>query len=218
MFYKSLVIHFLSFIFAVTSLSASSYWRDPAPILHYLEGVAVFEGDRHGDFKNDFVAILTDGSAWKVHPKDRDNFAQWNANDIVHIAVRDTFYWFKREHKFELHNHTNNQTVRVMLLQYPREYFMIVQAEAYIADTHLHFYTTTDSNGNTHTHYYQVNDYEKQLVLNDGSIWIIKNKFGDFTFGNKVYVGVNDTNKGLYYSLISGTQREAVWTWARRVN
>src|ERR1700722_14637798 len=56
-----------------------------------LISVYTFEGDSHGDFQGDLAVLLSDGSAWKVHPDDRDKISNWNIGDSMHISLRTSF-------------------------------------------------------------------------------------------------------------------------------
>ena len=212
MFLRMCFMSVLSFFFVTGAFAVPVN----IPNMQYLTGAGVFNGDRHGDFRNDYVAILSDGSEWKIHPQDRDMFSNWNINDYVHIRVRTSFYWFKREHKFEMYNHTRNEAARVMIIQYPYYPLIIVNTQTYLTNSELVPITTKDENGNEYTDYYLVNTYEKVIYLNDGSAWIIKNDIDSFNQGNYVYLGVNDARDGMYFFVLTGTEREAAWTWASK--
>lgn len=212
---KFLLIPLLS-IFFISNSYADTLVPPTPTTLQYLNAITLFNGDMHGQFKDDFVAILSDDSAWKVHPKDKEKFAKWGINDIVHIGVRTSFYWFKREHKFELHNMTRRESVRVMLVQLPYNALTIRDTFTYLSGQYLVPYTITDSQGNSYTYYYWVYTYDKKLYLDDGSVWTIKTEsvFDNFTIGTRVYLGVNHKSSGLSYFLTSGIEREGTYDWA----
>ncbi len=219
MFRKLLLLPILSLFFATGAFAEPGDWQNFAPNRQYFVSIDTFRGDQHGEFKNDLVACLSDDSAWKVHPTDKDKFSRWTANDIVHVGVRNSFYWFKREHKFELVNHTRNETVKVMMVQYPRVApLTVVLAETYLKNQSIQPFTYTDSLGRINTIYVPSNTYEKKVALSDGSVWTIRKNFESFSIGNRVYVGVNATKNGFDFLLISGLEREAEWTWAKKLN
>jgi hypothetical protein len=201
----------LSLLFITGAFAEVVYTN--VPTLQYLTSSRLFNGDRHSDFRNDFVAILGDGSQWKIHPKDTNLFKTWEVNDVVHIRARTSFFWFKREHKFEMYNHTRNEIARVMLIQYPYAPLIILSEQTYLKNSELVPMKKRDADGNEITEYTLVNTYEKVIYLNDGSSWIIKEKIENFTPNKYVYLGVNDAREGLYFFLITGTEREAVMAW-----
>jgi len=200
--------------------AAFADYRQVPDVFHQIQGVTFFEGDRHGDFQHDFVAIFEDGSAWKIHPKDRAKFSRWDLGDTVHVSLRTKRYWFKREHKFELRNHNNNETVRAMLVQEAAYPVVIMDARIEQAGTRLQTDSFIDLNGNVYLVYYTVTDYDKVLYLSNGSIWIICNEssFDNFLPGDRVYFGVNMKKKSQSFFLIRGTEREAAWAWTYPYN
>lgn len=180
----------------------------------YLEAVSLYHGDNHGDFKNNYVAILSDGSRWKIHPDDADKFSSWTINDECHIAVRTSFYFFKREHKFELFNHTRNESVRAMIVRYPPDPLKIIDMDIYVYETWYETICQTDEEGHViYCYEEERRSYEAKIYLSDGTIWIARN-FGSFDVGAFVYVGYNIKNGGIYCFMLTGAQREAVWAWA----
>src|SRR5262245_25950916 len=84
------------------SLSGPIYHpiAESIPYIHKLSGKTVYPGDEKGLFAGNSVAILDDGSSWKVHPDHTDRFSHWDSGDVVYVDARTTWYWFKREHKF----------------------------------------------------------------------------------------------------------------------
>jgi len=206
---NKLLLSCLFSFFFVSNIAAN----DAAYVAPYyaIEACTIFTGDKHGEFRNDYVAILNDGSGWKIHPEDRELFTQWDVQDIVHVGKRTSTYWFKREHKFELENHTRNQKVRVMLVQYPPNALYIVDSICYT--TGYESVNHVDSNGTIYNTYVPI--HVKKVFLNDGSAWIIENQnnFKYYNKGNKVYLGWNSGTNGFSLFLISGIEREATWTW-----
>jgi hypothetical protein len=213
----------------VQAFALSNFIDVYPPIQQTIVDSGLFMGDRHRDFIGDAVAFLSDGSEWKIHPKQRDIFATWNAGDPVHIAVRTSFYWFKREHKFSLCNGVTQESIPVMIVRHKATPLKIVATDLYHKSTKsiYSYYTThtVDENGNrkpvTLSRYEgeKPTDFRKVLVLSDGSCWVIKDNLNTFLLGMEVYVGAQGT-PGEYYDfiLISGTEREAIWTWARPQN
>lgn len=182
-----------------------------------LAGAYIFQGDSHGDFRGDLVAILSDGSQWKVHPDNPEKFRRWNMGDRIHVAVRTSFYWFKREHKFHLYNHENGECVKAMLVNYGEAPLVIVDATKPTAtDSVTVPIYATDANGNLYVVGYKdvPCTYRSYVTLSDGSVWQIGKNFSSFTYGRKVYVGYNESSTAFKPFLISGTEREAGWTWA----
>jgi hypothetical protein len=173
-----------------------------------LACISFFDGDKYGDFKNDFVANLNDGSAWKVHLEDQNLFCQWDLEDVILIRVRTSFYWFKREHKFELYNESRQEAVRVMLVRYPEVPLYIVESETHISGYHMSFYTTTDGYGNIHYHYYPIYTYATTIILSDGSHWNI-DEYCHFNDGEKAYIFLDQ--KSHTFILITEIERDARW-------
>lgn len=210
--------------FTVTSpLEAIRNFEQIYPsVIQRLENTYIFYGDRHGEFEGDLVAYLSDSSAWKVHPKHRDIYSRWSRGDYVRIKVRTDFYWFKREHKFSLYNLSNGESVNVMLAQHINNPFplKIVSTDVYIKG-----YTWTtkkdvqiDEDGKPYetTSLKKVPILRKVICLSDGSYWVIKENFDEFTLGANVYVGAQGHPTKWYdFVLISGIEREASWTYAR---
>ncbi len=177
-------------VFATTFAHSQEDFRRT---LQYYVGLSSFIGDKHGDFKGDPVAVLSDGSAWKIHPKDSEKFSKWLANEILRPEARTSFYLLKREHKFRLYNHMRNESVRAMLAQYPTYPLMVIESETYNAGRP-----------------------EKRVVLNDGTVWRIRKNFNHFNIGTTVHLGCNyeTTRDGMElhrFFLISGIEREAVF-------
>lgn len=211
---------FLMLVMAFQLQASQGINNTPDFMLRTLVGADRFEGDRHNDFAGDSVAILSDGSRWKVHPKDTEKFSEWGWNEIVHARLRTSFYWFKREHKFELYNHSRREAVRVMLVEYPYTAtyitnFQDVEVSRYMDrkpmkdDCGIYI---RDSNGKIIYEYYWVITYHRDIYLSDGSALRVEKDIESFTLGKFVYLGLNNDSDGLFYFLISGTEREALWT------
>lgn len=189
-----------------------------------LIGTEIFRGDRHGQFEGDYVADLSDGSAWKVHPEDREVYAGWHVGDTLRAKVRTDFYWFKREHKFWLYNMTRGESVKAMIIQH-KGYFhelKIVSTDSYAKSTHTVEVLTTVRDFNTGrerlvtTYKTEPCDFRKVLRLSDGSFWVIKEKFDLFSLGTTVYIGAQGSSTNFYdFVFITGDEREADWTYAR---
>ncbi len=209
--------------FSFTNLDAIRNFEQIYPnVIHSLDNTYVYPGDRHGQFEGDLVAYLSDGSYWKIHPKHRDIYMQWSGGDFVRIKVRTDFYWFKREHKFSLYNLNNGQSVNVMLVQHANLPFplKIVSTDQYVKGYTMSFKTQIkiDEKGKPYetTVVENIPILRKVICLSDGSFWVIKDNFDDFTLGANVYVGAQGHPTKWYdFILISGNEREASWTYAR---
>ncbi len=196
----------------------------PRFMVRVLDGTESFAGDRHEQFAGDDVAVLNDGSRWKVHPEDKAKFRKWNLGDLVYTDLRTEPYFFKREHKFKLYNQNLKQFVRVMLVEYPK-YPLIVQSYQDIeVDRQLitrekkdqYGQTVKDSQGKPVMEQYWAIIYHRDLLLSDGTLWRIAKDLDSFYEGKYVYLGLNLNTDSFAYFLISGTQREAVWTNAKK--
>ena len=183
-----------------------------------IEGFYLFEGDKHGDFKGNLVAVLSDGSAWKGHPDSCKILRCWEVGNSIHIKVRTSWYWFKREHKFLLYNHDRKESVKAMLVQYEDlplkiSYTSGVYPTAMEPVPHWGY----DGNGNYVILYwtYEPCNFRKYLLLSDGSEWTISNNFKYFDYGANVYIGFNTNGDKPTFFLITGQEREAKWSWAQ---
>lgn len=210
--------------FATTNhLEAIKNFEEIYPyVTQTLEDVFVFDGDRHGQFEGDLVAFLSDGSAWKVLPTQREIFQKWNKGDKVRIKVRTDHYWIKREHKFSLYNQTTGEAVKVMIVQHVNNPLplSIVSTDFYSKGLQAVTRHEWRLGKDNQWHYEPVIYFEqimrKILCLSDGSFWVIKENFDSFTIGNHVYVGAQGHPKEWYdFVLITGTEREAIWTYGR---
>ncbi len=183
--------------------------------VYTMQAVTLFDGDKHGEFKDNLVAILSDGSGWKIHPQDHGKFNKWNHHDAIQVRKRTSMYWFKREHKFELHNLSNHEDIRVMLVRYPEYPTYILGTDTYIAEVQIRTFTWQDVSGWVHYNSYTVPIYHKLIYLSDGTSWNIKDdkQFPYFNLNNYVYMGYNNEKKGISPFMVTGLQREARWTW-----
>ncbi|MEM1282834.1 MAG: hypothetical protein AAGG81_04695, partial [Chlamydiota bacterium] len=204
----------------VCTLNASSYQgnylQEAFSEQTELLGAYIFQGDSHGDFRGDYVAVLSDGSQWKVHPDQPEKFQGWNVGDRIHVEVRTSFYWFKREHKFHLYNHNNGEYIKVMLVDYGDQPLVVIDATKPVAtDSYTVPIIRTDSNGNIYVvgHREVPCSYQSYVTISDGSVWTISKEFSKFKYGRKVYVGYNESSVSIDPLLISGIEREASWVW-----
>lgn len=215
MFKRLVILSSLCFTVSLGSVVAGS--EPVVTQIHKIVATVPYEGDRNGDYKNEIVAVLDDGSCWKIHGTREEKFLNWNPGDDIHVGVRSKFYWFKREHKFQLVNHTQDQTVKVMLVNYPKHPLYIVKAETYITHTSTQSFIYFDASGRSHTSFRTVNHYAKRLILSDSSFWNIEEQMSSFLVGDAVYVGTHVRNKKGKYFLISGMESTAIHTWAEKI-
>lgn len=197
------------------------------PVNKTLEGHAVCKGDRHGDFKGDLMAELSDGSLWKIHPDCREEFQRWQIGEKIHVAKRSDRFWFKREHHFLLINHFSNSSVKAMLFRHGgKDPLRIVDTESYYKSISPKFIKevtkTEDNNGKEKVEEKDVyignipSNPRKILRLSDGSEWVIKDLLGEFQKGMKVYIGAQRIPQRIYdFVLIIGDEREVIYTLAR---
>ncbi|MES2122649.1 MAG: hypothetical protein V4492_07740 [Chlamydiota bacterium] len=196
------------------------------PVVQTIVETSPFRGDRHGQFRGDDVVVLSDGSAWKVHPKSKDTYRKWYLGDRIHVSLRTDWYWFKREHKFFLNNLESGEKVKVMCVQHKYYPLTIVGMDHYCKSygptwsPQTELYTDQDGRLQSQTVWVYggkvPKDYRKILVLSDGSTWVIKNHINDFQLGMKVFVGAQGAPGRFYdFVLIAGDEREAVCTLAR---
>jgi len=180
----------------------------------HIENFYPFKGDKHKDFSGDIVVHLADGSEWKGHPKDKNRLSQWDPGDSVHISLRKSNYWFKREHKFFLNNHSKKETVKVMRVDSgPLSMFISSTSEIYYTEVEIIPVWGNDKNGNYVFLYNKEKPiFKKNITLNDGSGWIIHKDFKKFTRGKSAYVAYDDTENQFF--LIVGHEREAIWSYA----
>lgn len=223
---KRLVVVLALLFGAMKGEALSDFAEIYPPVMQELVGTDQFRGDRHGDFWGDSVAVLSDGSAWKVHPESEETYRTWLPGEVVRVIARTDFYWFKREHKFALYNANRNQFAKVMLVCHKEEPLTIVGIDTYHkgyqAVYNENTYEVRENDGSTRTHtehvfsHYVPADFRKILFLSDGSVWVIRENLSAFQLGMRIYVGAQGRHDAFYdFVLIGGDQREAVWTWAR---
>lgn len=207
---QNFIFSFFLIILSFSNLSADDN-VEFLPNLQRIEAFELYEGDAKGKFRGNTVIILADGSAWKVDPKDCDKVSRWCLDDLVHIGVRTSFFII-RHHKYLIHNHVLNESARVMLVRYPQEYLQIIDAQTYLASQEYYYGLFYGA--------YVKNKYEKRILLNDGSTFVLTRSkdFKYFSVGNKVYVGVNSTKAGFFYYLISGLGTIGKFGKALRLN
>lgn len=179
----------------------------------YIENFYPFQGDKHGDFRGDIVIYLADGSAWKGHPNDQKRLSRWEPGDFVHISLRTSSYWFKREHKFLLNNHSRKETVKVMLVDHGPQPLMICSiSEIYYTEVELiPVWGWNDNDEYTILYYDEEPIYKQNITLSDGSGWIIHKNFSKFLRGAGAYIGFDEFKNQFF--LIVGQEREAVWSY-----
>lgn len=212
--------------------SGEDYWNFPVYEAflannHAFQGLYTYSGDKQGDFKNDYVAILSDGSHWKVHPKNKTNVESWLPEDPILVHARQTPHWFKREHNLELHNVRLKESVPVMLIKYPEHSLTVVESTLYVANVN-DTPTFLNLNGKVfktrnwipyskgHEPWYPA--YRIKLLLSDGSSWWQHAKsasLGEYKVGAPVYISSNKGKvkgrHGTFVFCISGLERQSNW-------
>lgn len=202
-------------VFDVNEASVSER-SESIPFCNHIVGTRPYEGDSNGGFIGDYVAVLDDGSAWKVHPDDAVTYSKWYIDDLVQPAARTSFYWFKREHKFMLHNHNCNQKVRVMLVNYPTTPLYIASAQEVVVGGHWETKKVLDDNNDWVTVSEWVFDYVRNLYLSDGSVWSIPND-SRFTAGRFILPGVNIDGDRFWYFLALDLHKDSFHIKADRL-
>lgn len=210
MFKKYLLALFLLAAPVISEAGPYHYYltADLTPYKHKLTGCYPFEGDRKGEFKGNPVAILDDASQWKVHPTQVEQFLKWQNGEIVHVEVRTSWYWFKREHQFTLCNEDRKENV----------YVMMINSASLASDASTPEYTTSRITNLGYIHY---EDYRRNLLIKRGDTWYkyeIESSRNDSHFKNNslAYIGYNIDKEGyIAFFIINGNEREAIWRWAR---
>ena len=188
----------------------------PSKLSNYLQGIGIFEGDRHGDFSGNLVAFLSDGSAWKIHPDDTDKMDNWEIGDSVHVSLRTSFYWFKREHKFLLRNHEKGASVKVMIIEHSKPPIEVVSASGVYPTGVIvveEFLGISPRGEPLFVEETIPCNFKKDVFLSDGTSWQIEEHFDAFDPGVPIYFGVKEMDDSCRLFLISGTEREAIWAW-----
>lgn len=210
--------------FTIQSFAYSNFEFTYPPCVQAIHCTDIFRGDSHHQFEGDLVAVLTDGSAWKVHPKDREKYAVWSQGERVRIKVRTDWYWFSRQHKFWLYNQDRGEVVKVMLAQHKLYPFpnKIESTEVIKRDQYVTEYEKVQvfeggrwiEKSVAHQRLKKV-PYQKIIRLTDGAIFVIKNprKFDAFQMGAPVYVGAQGAADVEFdFILITGFEREVTIT------
>lgn len=176
----------------------------PEAVKEYVSSY-IFNGDKHGDFKGDFVMVLNDGSAWKVHPNDQVKFSNWLQGESIFVDIRTSWYWFKREHKYYLYNITRKENVRAMIVDYGDSSLEVVSvSKPYFSQTL--FEGIYDDDGNWLA---DVPCRVIDMILSDGSKWVRKYSRGYLNVGTKVYVIVILYKHSVQFYLIYEKERES---------
>lgn len=219
MYYKKLIF---IITFSLLSFLPKIYCQIYQPKVDYIESFAIYNGDNQGGFKDNFTIILTDGSTWKIHPDDQKKISQWNIHDIVQVWVRTSFYWFKRAHKFELHNISLDDSVKVMLVRYPDYPLRIVETETRISDIDIIIISHVDAEGNIFYIQQFIDVYEKKLYLSDGTVWTLSSRnisdnifFNSYNQGDFVYIGSRCSDQGFKFFIVTDIGRKSKWVWAK---
>lgn len=208
--FKNFLSLFIISLFLISQAFGDNSNVVPEGFLRSISSVYLFKGDRHHQFAGNYVAVLNDGSEWKVHPEDSAKYREWNINDIVHPRFRTSSYWFKREHHFKLYNHNRNETVRVMLVRHATVPFQIIDKQT--VEVNRRLCQEIDEKGFPQGNYWTIT-YRTYLYLNDSSIWAVDD-LQYFENGKFIYIGLDSNSDGFTYFFIAGTEREAVWSKA----
>lgn len=204
--YKALLIMALSSLLMFQTVSAEKLTSDGV-----IEAVYPFKGDSKGEFVGDLVFRLNDGSEWKTHKKDAKTTKRWSQSDFIEVSIRTSFYFFKREHKFILTNHTRKETARAMIINYQYNPVFVKHVELLEVDRKLmDKYETHD--GQVVKVKEWVVYYHQFLHLSNGEIW--RNKSPDYSFkeGAFVYVVYSYSSDGFETAVVRGTGRNSYWT------
>lgn len=209
-------------LFSISSLLTMSVYANSDFIstrpTHYLQTYHDFNGDQHGDFTGDPVIVLEDGSYWKIHPTQTNDFKSWVQTDEVEVQLRTSWYCCKREHKFKLYNRNRDEYIKVMFVGYPTPPLHIDGTDTYLAESYTQAYEVPglEEGDPSRIRHKQIKKYKKDIRLSDGRVFTVTDprKFESFRTGAKVYVGANPSShiKDNFF-LIHGTEREAIWTW-----
>lgn len=186
------------------------------PFCHRIASTDLYRGDSDGYFIDDLVTVLDDGSAWKIHPDDTRAYSRWMVGDLVQLVARTSFYWFKREHKFMLYNYNANESLRVMLVQYPTVPTYIASFQDIVVGGHWSTTRVLDINNNWISITEWVNDYKRNIYLSDGSVWCVPSD-DRFTAGRFIMPGINNDGDRFWYFLGLGLNKESFWIKADRL-
>lgn len=205
-------------LIGISYLSAEIYQNDVKPELHYVIANEIFAGDKHGDYRGDIVAILDDGSKWKIHPTRKKKFLAWDQSDIIHVGLKTSYYFLTRDHHFYLINQTKNEKIKVMMVGMPQEALRIMTTDTYVDGHKFGPQTYTNPLGRTHVVYTVQKVYAVNVRLSDGSVWKVKDNIHVFLEGYSVYMGTDmKKNTGAYF-LISGNGIYYAGSLAEKIN
>lgn len=165
--------------------------------------------------KKDFIVDFEDNSSWKIHPDDIAKVSDWQVGDEVHVRIRNSFYWFKRDHKFSIYNHTRDEAAKAMIQFHrdiPRE--IIEASDIFCTKGKEVPLYRLNSKGELVIYGYLALEtaHRKILMMDDGSQWELKDHLDDFNEGTTIYVGFHDNNDLKLPFLISGKGKSAVWS------
>ena len=210
---------FLSLLFSTQLFGSLNFEQIYPQAVQTISHSEIFSGDRHGDFEGDFLVILSDQSKWKIHPEDRETYANWEPSERVHVKLRKSFYWFNREHKFFLYNIDRDESVRAMIIDHKKEPAPIRVTASEIFYKKKWVLQPSIGTLGIHANFVRkIVPSRKILQLSDGSRWEVRDKFNLFQFGDQVFIGVQgQPDKTNDFILIIGTEREAEHTWAQPV-
>lgn len=178
--------------------------KDVLPFQHKIIGFFPYDGDTGTqEFAGDLAAELENGSQWKFHIKDTELVSHWTSGDVITIDFRDTWYWFKREHKFLMRNITRNESARSMLLKSPLTITACTK-EPY------HTTVTLTNTGINHS------DYRVNVTLSDKSNWeVLTNEH--IKVGTQVFIGYRGEKKKIFF-FAHGEGKNAKKSDARKGN
>ncbi len=212
----------LSKLFFLIALIPCLAWSEDeksllSTFIHEYKANCIYEGDAEGYSSGDFIAVLDDGSQWKIRSKDLERFSKWNFGDKVHIGVQTSWYLFKKN--FLLVNHENNESLEVLLIETP---LIVYHSEQPQPTKYI------DHGLGLRTYH----DYRQNIITSDGQKWEIidpKSK-NSFPQDSPIYIGYNEYStsqsipgtsqvleegkKYVTFFIINGTGQNANWWWA----
>lgn len=177
-----------------------------------MEVVSHHQGDEWGDFFNDFIVGLNDGSSWKVRGADSEKFANWEIQDPIVLRVYNAWYPFTRDHKFELYNAKRKESVRAMLLKFADHPLTIVKYETATRPVDVTYRYTNQYGGVLWVETVRELWKIREVTLSDNSKWAIYERalFSSFKEGDPVIMLPDDRYPYKYLS--SGVGKDAYWT------
>ena len=172
---------------------------------HTITDTTLYEDAKYPQFEGNYVAHLSDGSEWKIHPKDCEVYAQWTRDEEIDNGLRTSYYFFKREHRFLLKNGSRNEKVRAMILKHP--------------DSSLP--TITKTQDDSITYYIPVGEmivpykeHRTVIHLNDGSAYLAHTPITKKWCQEGRQLFVNRLNSKWSY-VIFGTGPKASYFWIK---